>query len=244
MRWRPLPIHARAAVPAHPARREPPALRILALDCSSEFCSAALVAGRERVQRLEHAGHRHSDLLLPMVSRLLADGEVVLSSLDGIAVAVGPGSFTSLRIAAAVAQGLAFGADLPVAAVSSLEALAWGTGAPRVLVCVDARMQEVYTARYDAEGEHAAPAVLPPALVPQPESSGWIGAGDGFRAHEAVLRAHLGTRLRGMLPDARCEALHVAAVALARHPGGFTAPPEALVPSYVRDKVARTLAER
>jgi len=219
-------------------------LNILALDCSSEFCSAALVLGGECLQRLEHAGHRHSDLLLPMVSSLLAESGVALTRLDGLAIAVGPGSFTSLRIVTSVAQGLAFGADLPVAAVGSLEALACGTGAPRVVVCVDARMHEVYTARYDAGAVDLPPAVLPPDRVPVPDASDWLGAGDGFRVHEAALQARFGGRLIGCLPDARSEARHVATLALARHPQGFTAPPDALVPVYVRDKVALTLAER
>lgn len=219
-------------------------MNILALDCSSEFCSAALVLGGDCIQRLEHAGHRHSDLLLPMVSGLLAESGVALARLDGLAVAVGPGSFTSLRIVASVAQGLAFGADLPVAAVGSLDALAFGTGAPRAVVCVDARMQEVYTARYERGATDLAPVVLPPDRVPVPESSDWIGAGDGFRVHEAALRARFGGRIARFLPDARSEARHVAALALARHPDGFTAPPDALVPLYVRDKVALTLAER
>lgn len=179
-----------------------------------------------------------------MVSSLLAESGVALTGLDGLAVAVGPGSFTSLRIVASVAQGLAFGADLPVAGVGSLDALAFGTGVSRVVVCVDARMQEVYTARYAAGAMDLPPAVLPPDRVPVPESSDWIGAGDGFRVHEATLQARFGGRVVGVLPEARSEARHVAALALARHPQGFTASPDALVPVYVRDKVALTLAER
>lgn len=179
-----------------------------------------------------------------MVSNLLAEGGVTLAALDGLAVAVGPGSFTSLRIVASVAQGLAFGADLPVAAVGSLDALAFGTGARSVIACVDARMQEVYTARYEAGRAELPPAVLPPDRVPVPDSPGWLGAGDGFRVHEAVLSARFGARVTECRPDARSEARYVAAVALARHPQGFTASPEALVPLYVRDKVALTLAER
>ena len=231
-------------MPCRPGSIPSSALKILALDCSSEYCSAALVLDGEWHQRVEHAGHRHSDLVLPMVSSLLAESGVTLTTLDGLAVAVGPGSFTSLRIVASVAQGLAFGADLPVAAVGSLDALAFGTGAPRVVVCVDARMQEVYTARYVAGRAELPPAVLPPDRVPVPDTSDWLGAGDGFRVHEPALRARFGPRVSEFLPDARSEARHVAALALARHPQGFTASPESLVPLYVRDKVALTLAER
>ena len=223
-------------------------MNVLALDTSTEYCSCALRAGGEVRQRLALAGQTHSRLLLPMVSELLAEAGLTLGQLHGIAVAVGPGSFTGVRIAAAVGQGLAFGAGLPVAAVGTLDALAWGTGAGRVLACTDARMGEVYAAAFlRADGNllaAAGPQVSPPGQVTRPDSSGWCGVGSGFARHAEALAVRLEGCLSRVLPDVHPEARHVLGLALAREPAGFGAPPESLVPLYVRDKVALTVAER
>ncbi|MBI1397400.1 MAG: tRNA (adenosine(37)-N6)-threonylcarbamoyltransferase complex dimerization subunit type 1 TsaB [Betaproteobacteria bacterium] len=223
-------------------------MKILALDTSSEFCSAAVLVGAESHQLLERAGQRHSQLLIPMVERVLADAGLALSALDGIAVSVGPGTFTGLRIAASVAQGLAFGADLPVAGVGTLDAIAWSVDADAILVCTDARMGEVYFVaftRADASlATHVAPCVRPPDAVPVPANGLWHGAGGGFAVHAAALTQRLRSVLSTVNAEARVEARHVASLARARHPDGFVEAPESLVPLYVRDKVALTTAER
>ena len=99
-------------------------MRIIALDASTELCSVALGDGKSWRERTERAGQRHSELLLPMVQELLAEARLKLSELDGIAFGAGPGSFTGLRIACGVAQGLALGGGLKVVGVSTLEAMA------------------------------------------------------------------------------------------------------------------------
>src|SRR5271169_6187884 len=136
-------------------------MHILALDASTDVCAAALGNGASWVERMELAGQRHSELLLPMVLALLNEARLELPDLGGIAFGAGPGSFTGLRIACGIAQGLAAGAGLKVAAVSTLEALAeeaWQAGEPagdspaeHVVACVDARMGEVYHAAYRRE---------------------------------------------------------------------------------------------
>lgn len=223
-------------------------MNILALDTSSEYCSAALLCDGHILQSLEHAGQRHSQRLLPMVQELLAEAGLVLAALDGIAVSLGPGSFTGVRIAAAVGQGIAYGADLPVGPVGSLEAMAWGTGHAAVIACADARMGEVYFAAYRREGgglaETIAPCVVPPAEVPVPGEGAWHAAGSGFAVHGTLLAARLWGRVSGVDPDAVVQAQFVASLAAARWPAGFVEPPEALQPTYVRDKVALTMAER
>ena len=119
-------------------------MKLLVIDTSTEYCSAALwLDGRIQAFRVL-AEQRHSSLLLPMVDELLRESNISLRQLDGIGYGAGPGSFTGLRIACAVTQGLAFGADLPVVGVSTLESLAAQTGAERVLTVLDARMAEVY----------------------------------------------------------------------------------------------------
>ncbi|MEO8040423.1 MAG: tRNA (adenosine(37)-N6)-threonylcarbamoyltransferase complex dimerization subunit type 1 TsaB [Betaproteobacteria bacterium] len=221
-------------------------MKILALDTSTEYCSAALWLDGEVCQRLEHAGQRHSQLLLPMVDALLVEAGLVLGRLDALAAAVGPGSFTGLRIATAVGQGLAFGADLPVVPVGTLDALAEGGGANDMVACIDARMNEVYIAafRRGAQGVDAvlAPALAYPDALPDLPSGQWVGCGNGFD--------RFGDRMAACWPQVRIvhdrhpEARHVAALAAARFLAGERHPPEALVPLYVRDKVALSTAER
>src|SRR5215470_2231800 len=130
-------------------------MRIIALDASTESCSAALGDGAVWKERAERAGQRHSELLLPMVRELLAESRIGLSEIDGIAFGAGPGSFTGLRIACGVAQGLAFAAKLTVIGVSTLEAMAEAArrsyGAKRVVAALDARMHEVYLGAYEYE---------------------------------------------------------------------------------------------
>ena len=223
-------------------------MKVLAIDTSSEHCSCALAIGGQVRQRIELAGQRHSQLVLPMVQSLLAEAGLALGALDGVAVAVGPGAFTGLRIGTAVAQGLAFGAGLPVRAVGSLEAIAWGVGRARVLVCTDARMGEVYWAAFERRAglptAVSGPAVQPPATLPPPPGGDWCGAGNGWRVHAEALEAAVGGTVGERLADAVVEARHVATLAMAACPDGFTDAPEALVPVYVRDKVALTVAER
>lgn len=238
----------RTALPRvlHHARRR---LKLLALDTSTECCSVALLAHGRVLQRLEQAGQRHSELLLPMVQALLAEAQTPLAALDALACAVGPGSFTGLRIATAVAQGLAFGADLPVIPVGTLDALAAGAQAPRVMACLDARMGEVYAAAFHTAGEGSAPCavmaprVCPPGALELPAGSGWVGCGSGFARHGVALAAAL-SGLGEVRPGSVPEACWVASVAAARFAAGERHPPEALVPVYVRDKVALTRAER
>ncbi|MEJ5211550.1 MAG: tRNA (adenosine(37)-N6)-threonylcarbamoyltransferase complex dimerization subunit type 1 TsaB, partial [Burkholderiales bacterium] len=119
-------------------------MHLLAFDTSTEYLSVALRSRGETLSRDLRAGQQHSDLLLPLVRELLAEAGLALGQLDCIAFGQGPGTFTGLRIGCGVAQGLAFGAGLPLAPVSTLLALAAGSRAPRVIACLDARMGEIY----------------------------------------------------------------------------------------------------
>ena len=119
-------------------------MRIAAFETSTEWCSVALWRDGELCAVEERAANRHGELALPMLQRLLGDARLGAADLEAVAFGAGPGSFTGLRIACGLAQGLAFARGLPVLAISSLEALAEECGAPRVVACVDARMGEVY----------------------------------------------------------------------------------------------------
>lgn len=113
-------------------------LKILAFDTSTEYCSIALLLDGELLSREVLAERRHSELLLPMLQRVLEETGLTLTQLDGIAFGAGPGSFTGLRIACGVAQGLAFGADLPVTGICTLEALAQEAGDGNMITALDA----------------------------------------------------------------------------------------------------------
>lgn len=223
-------------------------MRFVALDSSTEWCSAALFCDGEIAALERPAEHRHGELLLPMVERLLARAGLDTSALDGVAFGAGPGSFTGLRIACGLAQGLAFARSLPVVAVSSLEALAESAGADRVLACLDARMHEVYCAAYargDAGWETVREAAcLPPAEVDTLPEGDWVGAGSGFAVHRAALTARLGAALKQLLPDLRPNAYAIARLAAARFARGEGVDAAQALPQYLRDKVALTRAER
>ncbi|OJW47748.1 MAG: tRNA (adenosine(37)-N6)-threonylcarbamoyltransferase complex dimerization subunit type 1 TsaB [Thiobacillus sp. 65-1059] len=222
-------------------------MKLLVLDTSTEWCSAALwLDGRVQARRVL-AEQRHSSLLLPMVDELLRESAIGLRQLDGIGYGAGPGSFTGLRIACAVTQGLAFGADLPVAGVSTLQSIAEQAGAERVLTVLDARMAEVYWAAYRRDGAGwravSEPALALPESVSVPAGGGWVGAGNGFVALGEALRPRLAAlaRIDGtLMPDAAAMA-PLAARAFERGEGMDAA---LAAPIYLRDKVALTVDER
>jgi tRNA threonylcarbamoyladenosine biosynthesis protein TsaB len=186
--------------------------------------------------------------VLPLVDALLAERGWRLSDVDGIAFGAGPGSFTGVRIACGVAQGLALGAAKRVVPIATLHALAqdaWRAhGATRVFACLDARMREVYAAAYERDGDRwqvaMAPVVAKPHDVRAPRGD-WFGAGEGFAAYPD-LAAVIGIAQldSSLVPSARSIA-ELAAPVLAA--GGGVDAAEAL-PLYVRHRVALTTAER
>lgn len=223
-------------------------MKLLVLDTSTEWCSAALwLDGRIQARRML-AGQRHSSLLLPMVDELLREAGLALRQLDGIGYGAGPGSFTGLRIACAVTQGLALGAELPVVGVSTLESIAEQAGAVRVLTVLDARMAEVYWAAYQREAAGwrciTQPELALPESVAVPAGGDWMGAGNGFAALGEALRPRLAAQLvridDTLMPDAAAMAA-LAAAAFARGEGMDAA---LAAPLYLRDKVALTVDER
>jgi tRNA threonylcarbamoyladenosine biosynthesis protein TsaB len=224
-------------------------MRILALETSTQWCSVAVGDGARWAVRDEPAGQAHAERALALVEAVLAEAGWPLAALDGIAFGAGPGSFTGIRIACGLAQGLALGADLPVVPVPTLAALAhaaWGThGAARIVACLDARMREVYVATYARDGsawrEIEAARVLAPVEIVAPEGGGWLGAGDGFAAYPA-----LAGRLALARVDAaaRPTAQAVGELALPRLAAGEGVAAADALPLYVRHRVALTTAER
>lgn len=238
-------------------------MRLLALDTASAQCSVALLDGQRLLQRGVATARDHAQLLLPLVDEVLAEAGFALRSLDGIAFGRGPGSFTGVRIAAAVTQGLALGAALPVLPVSDLRALAeqaraaaTAAGAPAggpLLACMDARMGELYWGLFrhgrepvgEAEGGErlSAPDVLAAALAP-PAAAPVAAAGMGLGAWPALAagwQAGPAQVLSGAEPHA-ADVARLAAFDLAH--GARWLDAAAAQPVYLRDRVTHETAPR
>jgi tRNA threonylcarbamoyladenosine biosynthesis protein TsaB len=223
-------------------------LNVLALDTSSEWCSAALWVDGRVLSREQLAGQRHSELILPMIDALLRESGLALKALDGVAFGAGPGSFTGLRIASGVAQGLAFGAGVPVLPVGTLEALAEASGAPRAIAALDARMDEIYHAAYVRVGEDwrevHPPSLCRPAEAPLAEGGGWTGCGNAFAVQAEILRARYAGAMATVCPELVPHARAIAGIGVRSLAAGRGLDPELAAPLYVRDKVALSVAER
>jgi len=220
---------------------------ILALETSTELGSCALWRDGAVAERRCPEKRPHSETLLPLVRDLLAEHGVQIADLDAIAFGVGPGAFTGLRVACGAAQGLAVVAGLPLIPVTSLEALSVQSGADRVLALLDARMGEVYSGCYEREVDgyvlRGEIRVSAPANVVLPSDAGWQACGNGLTAYPALLdrvrEAGLAVEV-GTLPTAAT----VAAIAAGKAARGEGIDAALAAPLYVRDKVAKTVAER
>jgi tRNA threonylcarbamoyladenosine biosynthesis protein TsaB len=224
-------------------------VKLLALDTSTELCSAAVWLDGALSTRETTRQRGHGELILPMIGELLLEAGIGLTQLDAIAFGRGPGAFTGVRLAAGVAQGLAFAAQLPLLPISDLralaaQALAAAGASGNALVCQDARMSEVYWACFERLADDVrlfgAEAVAAPAEVVLPP--GWVGVsvcgvGSGFSAYAPQLAA-VSTGLTAVFPDLRPRAAEVAR--LAAHDGlGCAIAADQAQPVYLRDDVAQ-----
>ena len=220
-------------------------MKFAAFETSSDWCSVALWLDGELAGIEERVGQGHSERVLPMLETLFRMTNIGATQLDAVAFGAGPGSFTGLRIACGVAQGLAFARGLPAIGISTLESLAEESGARRVVACIDARMHEVYYGALERVEEGSAgrwreviPALCAaPAVLPRPSGEGWIGCGNGFAAYGSLGLAHV-------IPDLHPSALSIARLAAPRLAAGEGVDAAQALPVYVRDKVAFTEAER
>jgi len=230
-------------------------MNLLALDTSTEFLSLALLVNGEIYSHYQLAGQTASQLVLPQIQVLLDAAKIKLSDIDGIAFGAGPGSFTGVRVACGVAQGLGFGANVPVVGVNTLHAIAQASAtnkmAERVIVCTDARMGEVYFAALERKGEawieviatqvckpEAAPMLASEAL----DSGTWIGAGSGWAAYDDVLSARFSVSQK--LPKITPTAEAILQLATPIFAAGLAYPASEARPIYIRNRVALTSSER
>lgn len=220
---------------------------ILALETSTEFGSCALWRDGLLSERVCPAGRSHSETLLPLVRELLVEAGIKVGQLDAVAFGAGPGAFTGLRVACGASQGLAAAAKLPLVPVTSLEAMATAAGAPQVLAMLDARMGEVYVGRYVAGNDGYALdgeiRVLAPDLLDLPAGTGWLACGNALAAYPALTARLLEAGIAGQ-PGIVPTAALVAQIAAIRVARGEVIDAAQAAPLYVRDKVAKTVAER
>ncbi|TYA30052.1 tRNA (adenosine(37)-N6)-threonylcarbamoyltransferase complex dimerization subunit type 1 TsaB [Aggregatibacter actinomycetemcomitans] len=226
---------------------------LLALDTATEACSVALLRGGEKAHLEQFAQREHTKHILPMVDEILAQAGIKLYQVDALVFGRGPGSFTGVRIGAGIAQGLAFGANLPVIPVSNLAAMAQAAyvqyQSENVLTAIDARMNEVYFAQWKARkvqsdfgtflawqpiiAEQVCSASRVLEQVVQHQHDNAVLAGTGWTAYPQLTEANLGKSTDITLPSA----LYMLDLALPKWFAGETISPLEIEPIYLRNEV-------
>lgn len=231
-------------------------MNLLAIETSTERLSIAILRDGEFFARDVDAGQRHSELALPLMHELLAEAKLTLRDFDAIAFGQGPGSFTGVRIACGLAQGLALGIGKSLVPVHTQMALAEQAGDAQMLVAIDARMGEIYFAAYRRDATSStgweavvAPMLAKPEALPLLEGQDWCAVGSGFDV--PLLADQLMTRYRGRIArvtrDVLPRAIDVAHIAVRQlRTAGMSSAiqPEHAAPLYLRNKVAMTIDER
>ncbi|MGE0113689.1 MAG: tRNA (adenosine(37)-N6)-threonylcarbamoyltransferase complex dimerization subunit type 1 TsaB [Steroidobacteraceae bacterium] len=225
------------------------AVKLLAIDTATEQCSVALLHGAALFERCVRTPRGHADMVLPMVQEVMSEAGLGFTQLDAIAFGRGPGAFTGVRMAIGVAQGLAYAADLPLLPVSDLAAVAQQVAASlsagaHMLVCMDARMGEVYSGQFvlTADGlvsPVAAERVCPPEHIDTAANELAMGAGTGFRAYPVLSARYAGLPL---LDDILPRAVEIVRLGLRGWRAGLAVNAELAAPVYLRDQVVHVKA--
>ncbi len=227
-------------------------MKLLAVETSTEACSAALFIDDEINEIFELAPREHTKRILPMVDGLMAQAQLSPNQLDGIAFSCGPGSFTGVRIATGIAHGIALGADLPVAPISTLASIAQTffnkNTETLAFTAMDARMSEIFWGVYEKDIEGYArlvgqEVVTPATDIQFPKRLG-VGIGTGFSLYQASLTTALGGVLQRYEADNLPRAASIAQLGAKVLLAGKGLPVEKAQPTYLRDKVAKKESER
>lgn len=227
-------------------------MKLLAVETSTEACSAALYLEGEIHERYELAPKTHTLLLLPMIDSLMSEAGLRPQQLDAIAFSCGPGSFTGVRIATGVMQGIALGADLPVVPVSTLAALAQAFFIEHMtsvaFTAMDARIGEIFWGVYQRNQDGYAQLVgveqvIAPATLEIPQIPG-VGVGSGWGVYRDVLLETRQDYIKEIYADRLPRASAIAQLGAYGFGLGQAVAVEHAMPVYLRDKVARTEAER
>ncbi len=238
-------------------------MNLLSLDTSTEFLSLAIQAGDKLYTHHQHVGNASSELILPQIQALLDAANMQLKDLHGIAFGAGPGAFTGVRIACGVAQGLGFGANIPVVGVNTLLAVAQASGADKVIVCLDARMGEIYHAAFEkiktSEKDNHQWQEISETKVCKPEAApilvagesskityakNWIGIGSGWAVYGEVLSKIYAENLENILTNVTPMATAILQLAQPIFAAGEAKPASEAAPIYIRNRVALTTLQR
>ncbi len=227
-------------------------MKILAIETATDACSAALLIDNEIALEYEVAPRKHTQLLLPMIERLMANAQLSIAELDAIAFSQGPGAFTGLRIAAGVTQGIALSADIPVIAISTLAAMAQQSyqqnQTNHMLVALDARINEVYWGKYEVKkGKvqlNGREQVILPTEIATIKEGEWVGIGSGWEAYREALENITNGRISQLYPDLTPSAEFIAELAAYKYQQGDVVSADQAQPVYLRNKVAETIKER
>ncbi len=227
-------------------------MKLLAVDTATEACSAALYLDGEIQHRFQLAPKKHTQLILPMVDELMAEAGLSPQQLDGLAFGRGPGSFTGVRIATGIIQGIALGADLPVVPVSDMAAIAQAyfnrNQEDTAFVAMDARMSEIYWGVYQRDNEGFArltgcESVIPATAVDFPDLQG-VGLGTGWSTYHDQLSEILDRRVNHVEADSLPSAAEIVQLGADGFNKNLGVPVEQAMPVYLRDKVAKKESER
>ena len=232
-------------------------MKLLAFETATEACSVALYVDGHIIARHEVAPRKHAEYALPWAEALLAEAGIKRSQLDAIAISRGPGAFTGVRLAIAIAQGIALALDKPMVVMSTLQVIAASVPPAnaaegkkqRILAAIDARMGEVYVGAFERNGDAllalSNETVCAPQAVTLPDDlGGWHAVGTGFSAVDGALALHLGSQLTSIDASVLPHAADVARLAVAAYARGEAVAPERVEPAYLRNNVALTLEEQ
>ena len=232
-------------------------MNLLSLDTSTEFLSLAIQAGDTLFTHHQHVGNASSELILPQIQALLDAANMQLTDLHGIAFGAGPGAFTGVRIACGVAQGLGFGGSIPVVGVNTLLAVAQASGADKVVICLDARMGEIYHAAFEKHENkwyeisetrvckpEAAPILAAGASKINMLEKQWVGAGSGWAVYGEILSSIYVKNLIKTNADITPTAEAILQLAKPIFAAGEAKPASEAAPIYIRNRVALTTQQR
>jgi tRNA threonylcarbamoyladenosine biosynthesis protein TsaB len=224
-------------------------MKLLGFDTSTEACAVGVLADGRCFSRVELTPRRHTECVLPWSDDLLAEAGLRKTQLDAIAVGIGPGAFTGVRLAVSLAQGLALGLDIPVLGVSTLACIAQSSAHDGpIAVLMDARMGECYVGFYQKQqGIVAALApeqLLSPETLSLPWAGDWIALGSGLSSYADRLPADVLGQFTHTDSTALPQAHALLQIAAHDFSAGLARAPEHVEPAYLRDKVALTIDER
>ena len=219
-------------------------MKILAIETSTEACSAALGIDNSCIYRHQIAPRKHTELILPMIDSLLNEANIKLNSLDAIAFGRGPGAFTGVRIAISVTQGLAYPYDIPVIPISTLATLApqFSDKYDCIAASFDARMKEIYWGLYRKNKLNIMEAIKKekvclPNNISTPSSGEWFGVGSGWKLYSDEIKSKFKCKIIDFDDNAYPHAKDIIKIAIPLYLDGKVMSAELVSPVYLRDKV-------